>query len=58
MRAALELVKATDKLRLLRQVEMATGRPWVTIDDLRHVIEATAEYTGSGHGRVAWKGRR
>lgn len=57
MMAALALVRAADRLRLLQQVERATGRSWVTADDVRHVGDATADYTGAPRQRLVWKRR-
>lgn len=42
--AAIDLIRATDQLRLLSQCERATGRQFVTNTDRHHVEEATNEY--------------
>lgn len=53
MKAALALVKVSDNLRLLQQVERATGRRWVTDADRWALVDAHNRFTGRPHPRTA-----
>lgn len=52
MRAAVELVRAADRMRLLQQCERATGRAWVSDGDRFALLDAHSRFTGRPHARV------
>lgn len=58
MNAALDLVRASDRIRLLQQCERATARTWVGDGDRFALLDAHARFAGYGHARVRWEMRR
>ncbi len=50
--AAIDLVRAVDRLRLLQQCERASGKAWVTDADRFHVLDGHCRYTGRQHRRT------
>ncbi len=57
MRAAVELARAADRMRLLQQFERATGRVWVSDGDRFALLDAHNRFTGRPHARVRSEAR-